>query len=73
MAQNYVDIPLLVIGYNEKGLIGFIRGGKFLSYVDDVPVGYTSVEQFAKEKELPFISTDDVCAVNDKKWEEVRK
>lgn len=67
MSNNFVDIPMIIIGYNDKGLVGFIKGGKYLNYIDDVPVGYFSIAHYADENHLPFISEDDVRAVNARK------
>ena len=57
---DYVTITINVIGYNEKGLIGFMTGGEHLTYLD-LP---SDDEDF---KDLPYISEEDVEAVNSRK------
>ena len=60
MAADYVTIPINVIGYNEKGLIGFMTGGEHLTYLD-LP------SDDERLKDLPYISEEDVEAVNSRK------
>lgn len=53
-------IPLRLIGYNEKGLIGFMLGGNHLSYLDDID----NTEEAGKAMNLPYISDETVKEVN---------
>ncbi len=64
--DNYCEIPMILLGYNEKGLIGFMQGGNHLSYVLDYPKEYYSVEHYADVHSLPYISPDTVREVNKK-------
>ena len=55
-----VGIPLRLLGYNEKGLIGFMLGGRHLSYLNDVE----NPEEAGKAMNLPYISDETVKEVN---------
>lgn len=50
-----VTIPMHLIGWNEKGFVGFMDGGTHLSYVE-------SSEE--RKKYLPYISDKTVKEVN---------
>lgn len=60
MADDYLNIPMCAIGYNEKGIIAFMVGGEYLTYLD-----LPETEDY-KEK-LPYISDEDVKAINSRK------
>ena len=55
-----VDIPMVAIGYNENGIVAFMIGGKYLTYLD-LP------ETDKYKEELPYISDEDVKAINSRK------
>lgn len=56
--MDFSTIPMHAIGYNEKGVIAFMVGGEHLTYLD-LPDDLEKVK-----RELPYISDEDVKAVN---------
>lgn len=58
--MNCVDVEVHVLGWNEKGLIGFMHGGKYLTYVE----GPDNIEEFALQHDIPRIENDMVREVN---------
>lgn len=57
------QIPMNLIGYNEKGFIGFMTGGSFLSYLETPE----NAEELIEKMHLPYISQEDVKGVNEKR------
>lgn len=59
--SGYMDISMHLIGWNEKGPIGFEVGGRYLSYLsmpDD------EEEMDAIKEQWPYISPEMVRDVN---------
>lgn len=54
------EIRMNLIGYNEKGFVGFMTGGKYLSYLETPK----NSDEIIKKFDLPYISHDQVKDVN---------
>jgi hypothetical protein len=55
-----INIRMNLLGHNEKGLIGFIQGGRYLSYLEKPNNADEIIEKFG----LPYISHENVRAIN---------
>lgn len=57
---DQVSMRFNLIGYNEKGFIGFMTGGSYLSYLETPK----NADELVKKLNLPYISHEDVKSVN---------
>ena len=67
--QKSLQIQLHIIGYNKKGLIGFIHGGSILTYIEKPENGDDLIEQM----HIPYVTDADVKAVNKRIKERKKK
>lgn len=58
--ENTCQIQMNLIGYNEKGFIGFMTGGSYLSYLETPK----NADELIEKMHLPYIEHSDVKAVN---------
>ena len=54
------EISMNLIGYNEKGFVGFMTGGKYLSYLETP----NNADEIIEKMNLPYISHENVKATN---------
>lgn len=57
---NTCQIQMNVIGYNEKGFIGFMTGGSYLSYLETPK----NADELIEKMHLPYISHENVKETN---------